>query len=69
MDEIPCLVIRGICDYADTHKQDGWHRYASAVAAAYCKAVLYNTPEQVQQSTRDIAILAERVDIICQQLQ
>ncbi|RAH51146.1 5'-methylthioadenosine/S-adenosylhomocysteine nucleosidase family protein [Aspergillus brunneoviolaceus CBS 621.78] len=40
VDEIPCLVIRGICDYADTHKQDGWHRYAAAVAAAYCKAVL-----------------------------
>lgn len=40
MNEIPCLVIRGICDYADTHKQDGWHYYASAVAAAYCKAVL-----------------------------
>ncbi|PYH42237.1 purine and uridine phosphorylase [Aspergillus saccharolyticus JOP 1030-1] len=40
VDEIPCLVIRGTCDYADTHKQDGWHRYAAAVAAAYCKAIL-----------------------------
>jgi nucleoside phosphorylase len=40
MDVIPCLVIRGICDYADTHKQDGWHRYAAAVAAAYGKAIL-----------------------------
>ncbi|VUC29466.1 unnamed protein product [Clonostachys rosea] len=40
VDEIPCLVIRGICDYADTHKQDGWHYYAAAVAAAYCKAIL-----------------------------
>jgi nucleoside phosphorylase len=40
MDEIPCLVVRGICDYADTHKQDGWHHYAAAVAATYTKAVL-----------------------------
>ncbi|KAI5462028.1 putative ankyrin repeat protein [Mariannaea sp. PMI_226] len=40
MDEIPCLVVRGICDYADTHKQDSWHHYAAAVAAAYCKALL-----------------------------
>ncbi|KAF2807096.1 purine and uridine phosphorylase [Mytilinidion resinicola] len=40
MDEIPCLVVRGICDYADTHKQDGWHHYAAAVAAAYSKAIL-----------------------------
>ncbi|OAA74311.1 Ankyrin repeat-containing domain protein [Akanthomyces lecanii RCEF 1005] len=40
VDEIPCLVVRGICDYADTHKQDGWHYYAAAVAAAYGKALL-----------------------------
>ena len=40
VDEIPCLVVRGICDYADTHKQDGWHYYAAAVAAAYGKAIL-----------------------------
>ena len=40
MDEIPCLVVRGICDYADTHTQDGWHYFAAATAASYCKAVL-----------------------------
>ncbi|TQW01480.1 phytoene dehydrogenase [Cordyceps javanica] len=40
VDEIPCLVVRGICDYADTHKQDGWHYYAAAVAAAYGRALL-----------------------------
>ncbi|KAI4728552.1 purine and uridine phosphorylase [Aureobasidium sp. EXF-10728] len=36
----PCLVIRGISDYADTHKNDDWHRYAAAAAAAYAKEVL-----------------------------
>ncbi|KAL2862191.1 5'-methylthioadenosine/S-adenosylhomocysteine nucleosidase family protein [Aspergillus lucknowensis] len=41
MDAIPCIVVRGISNYADTHKQDGWHNYAAAVAAAYCKALLY----------------------------
>ncbi|KAE8418144.1 purine and uridine phosphorylase [Aspergillus pseudocaelatus] len=40
MDEIPCLVVRGICDYADTHTQDGWQYFAAATAASYCKAVL-----------------------------
>ncbi|KAK8036681.1 hypothetical protein PG993_008664 [Apiospora rasikravindrae] len=50
MNEIPCLVIRGICDYADTHKQDGWHYYAAAAAAAYCKAVLLRVPgEEVKE--------------------
>lgn len=53
MDEIPCLVIRGICDYCDTHKQDGWHYYAAAVAAAYMKTILLKIPgegvEELQQ--------------------
>ncbi|KAL4955023.1 nucleoside phosphorylase domain-containing protein [Aspergillus filifer] len=33
----PCLVIRGICDYADSHKNKQWQQYAAAVAAAYAK--------------------------------
>ena len=40
VDEIPCLVVRGICNYADTHKQDAWRYYAAAAAAAYGKALL-----------------------------
>ena len=24
MDNFPCLVIRGICDYADSHKNKRW---------------------------------------------
>ncbi|KAG9516069.1 Pfs, NACHT and ankyrin domain protein, partial [Aureobasidium melanogenum] len=37
MNTFPCLVIRGICDYADSHKNDQWQRYAAATAAAYAK--------------------------------
>ncbi|KAF5972070.1 Pfs, NACHT ankyrin domain-containing protein [Fusarium bulbicola] len=40
MNHFPCLVIRGICDYADSHKNDRWQRYASATAAAYAKELL-----------------------------
>ncbi|KAH0368832.1 pfs domain-containing protein, partial [Aureobasidium melanogenum] len=40
MNNFPCLVIRGISDYSDTHKNDGWQRYAAAVAAAYAKDLL-----------------------------
>lgn len=46
MDENPCLVVRGICDYCDTHKQDDWHYYASAVAAAYARIILLHIPGQ-----------------------
>jgi len=34
-----CLVIRGISDYADSHKREdhAWHGYAAAAAAAFAK--------------------------------
>ncbi|PYH31487.1 TPR-like protein [Aspergillus neoniger CBS 115656] len=34
INHLPCLVIRGICDYADSHKNAAWHGYAAATAAA-----------------------------------
>ncbi|KAH8703664.1 ankyrin repeat-containing domain protein [Talaromyces proteolyticus] len=37
---LPCIVIRGICDYADTHKNDMWHDYASLTAASTAKVLL-----------------------------
>jgi nucleoside phosphorylase len=36
----PCLVIRGICDYSDSHKNRQWQEYAAATAAAYAKELL-----------------------------
>lgn len=40
MNHFPCLVIRGICNYADTHKNDQWQGYAAMTAAAYAKDLL-----------------------------
>ncbi|KAK5265461.1 hypothetical protein LTR96_009365 [Exophiala xenobiotica] len=40
LHNLPCLVIRGICDYADSHKNDDWHKYAAMTAAAYAKELL-----------------------------
>jgi nucleoside phosphorylase len=40
MDNFPCLVIRGICDYADTHKNKKWQLYTAAVAAVFAKELL-----------------------------
>ncbi|CAG9991341.1 unnamed protein product [Clonostachys byssicola] len=36
----PCLIIKGICDYADCHKSKVWQNYAAAAAAACTKALL-----------------------------
>ncbi|KAE8141926.1 WD40-repeat-containing domain protein [Aspergillus pseudotamarii] len=40
MNIIPCLVIRGISDYADSHKNKEWQRYAAIAAAAYAKELI-----------------------------
>ncbi|KAI8650194.1 hypothetical protein LRP88_14717 [Fusarium phalaenopsidis] len=40
----PCLVVRGISDYADSHKNNQWQGYAAAVAAAYAKELLAILP-------------------------
>jgi len=44
MNSFPCLVIRGICDYADSHKNKKWQPYATATAAAYAKELLSVIP-------------------------
>jgi nucleoside phosphorylase len=58
MNHFPCLVIRGICDYADSHKNDRWQRYASATAAAYAKELLAYVPAtEVQETKRALEVL------------
>ncbi|GIK05802.1 hypothetical protein Aspvir_009915 [Aspergillus viridinutans] len=44
MDGLPTLVIRGICDYCDSHKQKEWQGYAALTAAAYAKWLLSAMP-------------------------
>ncbi|RYP63713.1 hypothetical protein DL771_009138 [Monosporascus sp. 5C6A] len=44
ISEYQGLVIRGICDYADSHKSKKWQKYAAATAAAYAKEVLLLVP-------------------------
>ncbi|KAJ5112215.1 Pfs NACHT and ankyrin domain protein [Penicillium argentinense] len=44
MDILPCLPIRGICDYSDSHKNKEWQRYAAATAAAYARELIEEIP-------------------------
>ncbi|VUC33066.1 unnamed protein product [Clonostachys rosea] len=39
-DEAPCLIVKGICDYADSHKDKRWQDFAAATAASVMKAIL-----------------------------
>ncbi|KAF7540029.1 hypothetical protein G7054_g1692 [Neopestalotiopsis clavispora] len=50
MNNFPCVVIRGICDYADSHKNKAWQEHAAAVAASFTKELLgYVTVAQVAE--------------------
>ncbi|KAJ5118862.1 hypothetical protein N7448_010567 [Penicillium atrosanguineum] len=51
MNHFPGLVIRGICDYADSHKSKEWQPYAALVAAAYAKELLLMVPDDQVHST------------------
>ena len=54
MNSFPCLVIRGVCDYADSHKNSQWQMYAAGTAAAYAKEVLSVIPSDKVQAERKI---------------
>lgn len=56
MDTFPCLVIRGICDYCDGHKNDQWQEYAAAVAAAYAKELIGLLQASEVRSARSIQV-------------
>jgi nucleoside phosphorylase len=52
MNSFPCLVIRGICDYADSHKNKRWQPYAAATAEAVAKEILSVIPAAGVTNTR-----------------
>ncbi|KAI1754784.1 hypothetical protein F4782DRAFT_462126 [Xylaria castorea] len=60
MNHFPCLVIRGICDYADTHKNLLWQGYATMTAAAYAKDLLSMiAPNKIEAQRRLGEVLLE----------
>ncbi|KAL6901385.1 hypothetical protein GGI43DRAFT_404805 [Trichoderma evansii] len=61
MDTFPCLVIRGICDYADSHKNDTWQGYAAATAAAFAKELLSVIPAQEVKKMKKIKLIASKI--------
>lgn len=57
MNHFKCLVIRGICDYSDSHKNKNWQPYAAVSAAAYAKELLLVTPAHKVQLEKPIQIV------------
>lgn len=53
MNHFPSIIIRGICDYADSHKNEEWQGYAAMVAAAYARDLLYRlAPTRVENEKK-----------------
>jgi nucleoside phosphorylase len=60
MNHFPCLVVRGICDYSDSHKNNEWQGYAAMTAAAYSRDLLrIMMPNRVEYEDRIGKVLAE----------
>jgi hypothetical protein len=55
MLDFPCIVICGICDYADSHKNEQWQGYAALAAAAYAKDLLCRIPSNTVEAERKIS--------------
>jgi nucleoside phosphorylase len=53
MNQFPCLVIRGICDYSDPHKNKELQGYAAMAAAAFAQDLLCRIPpNRVEAETK-----------------
>jgi nucleoside phosphorylase len=39
-EDLPCIVVKGVCDYADSHKNKEWQDFAAATSASVVKALL-----------------------------
>lgn len=58
MNHFPCLVIRGICDYSDSHKNKDWQGYAAMTAAAYAKDLLRRIAPNKVEAEKKISLLS-----------
>ncbi|KAJ5966163.1 hypothetical protein N7481_012877 [Penicillium waksmanii] len=67
MNNFPCLVIRGVCDYADSHQEEysEWRGYAAMIAAAYAKDLLNRiSPQQVEREQKILDLVKSSIDHI-----
>ncbi|KAH0533106.1 hypothetical protein TsFJ059_001714 [Trichoderma semiorbis] len=60
-NNFPCIVIRGICNYADSHTNNVWQEYAAATAAAFAKELLNTIHTSELRSERPVKDVLEEV--------
>ncbi|KAK2469654.1 hypothetical protein H9L39_18469 [Fusarium oxysporum f. sp. albedinis] len=62
MNHFPCLVIRGICDYSDSHKNKEWQGFAAMMAAAYAKDLLRQIPPSKVEAEKRISEILTSIE-------
>lgn len=61
LGNFPCLFVRGICTYKNSHRDRGWHAYAALAAAGYAKDVLRQiAPELLRKGFGEGAKIAPK---------
>ncbi|KAL2818898.1 nucleoside phosphorylase domain-containing protein [Aspergillus granulosus] len=55
-NNISCIIIKGVCDYADSHKNKTWQAYAAATGAATAKAFLEYWTPVIREETNQFRI-------------
>ncbi|KAK1991933.1 phosphorylase superfamily protein [Colletotrichum falcatum] len=58
-DEMPCIVVKGVCDYADSHKNKKWQDFAAAMAAAAARALLERYPAREKPDDADASSMTQ----------
>jgi nucleoside phosphorylase len=64
-DILPCLIIKGVCDYADSHKNKTWQNYAAATSACCVKALLKYWAPGLPHQQRKLVFVYRRATYGC----
>ncbi|GKT51712.1 uncharacterized protein ColSpa_11893 [Colletotrichum spaethianum] len=49
-EEMPCIIVKGVCDYADSHKNKSWQGFAAAMAASTTKALVVRYTSRITKT-------------------
>ncbi|KAF7505264.1 hypothetical protein GJ744_001127 [Endocarpon pusillum] len=63
-DIFPTVVIKAVCDYADSHKRKDWQQYASGCAAACMKAFLMEWTTVDEPYHGNVAVPQQRLRVV-----
>jgi hypothetical protein len=66
-DNLPCVIIKGVCDYADSHKDKAWQKYAAATAASCVKAFLRRWKPITTENASACCLC--KIEPLCQQMK